>query len=80
MKKWFEPLSTAWVGVVTHKLRSFLTILDFTPQEIRFLVKLAADLKAAKYAGTERPRLRGKNIALIFEKSSTRTRSGFEVA
>jgi ornithine carbamoyltransferase len=60
--------------------RSFLKLLDFTPQEIRFLLKLAADLKAAKYAGYEQPRLKGKNIAIIFEKSSTRTRVSFEVA
>ncbi|MFI6519596.1 ornithine carbamoyltransferase [Spirillospora sp. NPDC050679] len=60
--------------------RSFLKELDFTPQEFKFLVDLAADLKAAKYAGTERPRLTGKNIALIFEKTSTRTRCAFEVA
>ncbi len=60
--------------------RSFLKLLDFTPDEIRFLLRLAASLKAAKAAGTEQPRLRGKNIALIFEKDSTRTRSGFEVA
>lgn len=60
--------------------RSFLTLLDFTPAEIRFLLVLAAQLKAAKQAGTEQPRLRGKNIALIFEKDSTRTRAGFEVA
>jgi ornithine carbamoyltransferase len=60
--------------------RSFLTLSDFTPREIRFLLKLAADLKAAKYAGTEIPKLQGKNIALIFEKDSTRTRVGFEVA
>ncbi len=65
---------------VNLRNRSFLSLLDFTPREIRFLVKLAADLKAAKYAGTERPRLCGKTIALIFEKPSTRTRSGFEVA
>jgi ornithine carbamoyltransferase len=62
------------------KNRSFLKIADFTPQEISFLLQLAADLKAAKYAGTERPRLQGKNIALIFEKDSTRTRIAFEVA
>lgn len=62
------------------KNRSFLTLRDFTPKEITFLLKLAADLKAAKYAGTERPVLQGKDIALIFEKSSTRTRVGFEVA
>ncbi|MFI2608557.1 ornithine carbamoyltransferase [Kitasatospora sp. NPDC018619] len=60
--------------------RHFLKELDFTPQEFRFLVDLAAALKAAKYAGTEQPRLRGKNIALIFEKTSTRTRCAFEVA
>jgi ornithine carbamoyltransferase len=60
--------------------RHFLKELDFTPQEFRFLVDLAAGLKAAKYAGTEQPRLRGKNIALIFEKTSTRTRCAFEVA
>jgi len=60
--------------------RSFVKLLDFTPQEIRFLLKLSADLKAAKYGGYEKPRLCGKNIALIFEKSSTRTRTSFEVA
>src|SRR6188508_1295858 len=60
--------------------RSFLKLLDFSPQEIRFLLKLAADLKAAKYGGYEQPRLAGKNIALIFEKTSTRTRTAFEVA
>ncbi|MBO0789421.1 MAG: ornithine carbamoyltransferase, partial [Ktedonobacteraceae bacterium] len=53
---------------------------DFSPQEISYLLQLAADLKAAKYAGTEVPRLQGKNIALIFEKDSTRTRIAFEVA
>jgi len=62
------------------KNRSFLTLNDFTGEEIRFLLELAADLKAAKYTGTEQPMLRGKAIALIFEKSSTRTRVGFEVA
>ncbi|MBZ0122468.1 MAG: ornithine carbamoyltransferase [Roseovarius sp.] len=60
--------------------RHFLTLRDFTPEEIGFLLKLAADLKAAKYAGTEVPLLRGREIALIFEKDSTRTRVGFEVA
>jgi ornithine carbamoyltransferase len=60
--------------------RSFLKELDFTPDELRFLLKLSADLKAAKYGGYEQPRLRGKNIALIFEKASTRTRVAFEVA
>ncbi len=62
------------------KGRHFLTLRDFTPVEIGFLLKLSADLKAAKYAGTEVPLLRGKEIALIFEKDSTRTRVGFEVA
>ena len=65
---------------VNLRHRSFLKLLDFTPDEIRFLLKLAADLKAAKYGGYERPRLVGKNIALIFEKTSTRTRCAFEVA
>jgi ornithine carbamoyltransferase len=60
--------------------RHFLTLLDFTPQEIRFLLDLAFTLKKAKYNGTEVPRLKGKNIALIFEKSSTRTRCAFQVA
>ena len=60
--------------------RDLLTLRDFTPEEIGFLLKLSADLKAAKYAGTEQPRLQGKNIALIFEKDSTRTRISFEVA
>ncbi len=62
------------------KNRSFLTLRDFTPTEIAFLLKLSADLKAAKYAGTEVETLKGKEIALIFEKNSTRTRVGFEVA
>jgi ornithine carbamoyltransferase len=60
--------------------RSFVKELDFTPEELKFLLKLSADLKAAKYGGYEVPRLRGKNIALIFEKTSTRTRCAFEVA
>ncbi|MCL4264968.1 MAG: ornithine carbamoyltransferase [Anaerolineae bacterium] len=60
--------------------RNFLKELDFTPEELRFLLKLSADLKAAKYGGYEQPRLKGKNIALIFEKTSTRTRCAFEVA
>ena len=60
--------------------RHFLKLLDFTPEEIKFLLDLAFDLKKAKYAGTEQQKLRGKNIALIFEKSSTRTRCAFEVA
>ncbi len=60
--------------------RNFVKLLDFTPPEIGFLLKLAADLKAAKYGGYEQPRMVGKNIALIFEKDSTRTRCAFEVA
>jgi ornithine carbamoyltransferase len=60
--------------------RSFVKELDFTPEELKFLLKLSADLKAAKYGGFERQRLKGKNIALIFEKTSTRTRCAFEVA
>ncbi|WP_217543306.1 ornithine carbamoyltransferase [Vibrio metschnikovii] len=60
--------------------RNFLKLLDFTPQEIQFLLSLAADLKRAKYAGTEQKTLLGKNIAIIFEKASTRTRCAFEVA
>jgi ornithine carbamoyltransferase len=60
--------------------RSFVKLLDFTPQEIKFLLDLSMDLKKAKYGGYEKPRLSGKNIALIFEKDSTRTRCAFEVA
>lgn len=60
--------------------RNFLTLLDFTPKEINFFLDLARDLKRAKYTGTEEARMKGKNIALIFEKSSTRTRCAFEVA
>lgn len=60
--------------------RSFLKLLDFTGDDLRFLLRLAVSLKQAKSTGTERPLLRGKNIALIFEKDSTRTRSAFEVA
>ncbi|WP_030774013.1 ornithine carbamoyltransferase [Streptomyces sp. NRRL F-2664] len=62
------------------KGRSFLKELDFTAAEFRGLVELAADLKAAKKAGVEQQHLRGRNIALIFEKTSTRTRCAFEVA
>ncbi len=62
------------------KNKHFLKLLDFTPKEIKFLLELSADLKKAKYAGTETQKLQGKNIALIFEKSSTRTRCAFEVA
>lgn len=60
--------------------RSYLTLIDYTPRQIRYLLDLSRDLKRAKYAGTEMPRLTGKNIALIFEKTSTRTRCAFEVA
>ncbi len=60
--------------------RNFLKLLDFTPKEINFLLDLSADLKKAKYTRTEKPTLTGKNIALIFEKSSTRTRCAFETA
>ena len=60
--------------------RSFLKELDFTARELEHLLKLSSALKTVKYAGTEVPRLRGKEIALIFEKTSTRTRSAFEVA
>lgn len=60
--------------------RNFLKLLDFDPKEIKFLLDLSADLKKAKYAGTEQKKLKDKNIALIFEKSSTRTRCAFETA
>ncbi len=60
--------------------RSLLDLKDFPPRAIRFLLDLAAELKRSKYAGNELPRLKGKNIALIFEKASTRTRCAFEVA
>ncbi|HVW51257.1 MAG TPA: ornithine carbamoyltransferase [Trinickia sp.] len=60
--------------------RSYLTLIEYTPRQIRYLLDLSRDLKRAKYTGTEVPRLTGKNIALIFEKSSTRTRCAFEVA
>ena len=60
--------------------RSFLRLLDFTEKEIRYLLDLSRDLKRAKYSGTERQTLKGKNIVLIFEKDSTRTRCSFETA
>jgi ornithine carbamoyltransferase len=60
--------------------RSVLTLDDLSPSEIRFLLALASELKSAKRSGTERQLLAGRNIALIFEKDSTRTRTGFEVA
>jgi ornithine carbamoyltransferase len=62
------------------KNRSFLKEIDFTPAELRYLLRLSEALKLARYAGTEGQRLQGREIALIFEKTSTRTRSAFEVA
>ncbi len=62
------------------KNRNFVKELDFTPTEMKFLLDLSTALKTAKYAGTEQPQLSGKNIALMFEKTSTRTRAAFEVA
>jgi ornithine carbamoyltransferase len=60
--------------------RSFVKEMDFAPDELRYLLALAAELKAAKKSGTEKPQLTGRHIALIFEKTSTRTRTAFEVA
>ena len=65
---------------VNLKGRSFLTLMDFTPEEIRYLLDLAKDLKAKKKAGIKGTLLAGKNIVLLFEKTSTRTRCSFEVA
>jgi len=65
---------------VNLKGRSFLTLKDFTPDEIRYLLKLAANLKDKKRAGIRGKTLEGKNIVLLFEKASTRTRCSFEVA
>jgi len=65
---------------VNLRNRHFLKLLDFTPEEIKYLLDLAAALKKQKKDGTEIRKLSGKNIALIFEKSSTRTRCAFEVA
>ncbi|MBE6034455.1 MAG: ornithine carbamoyltransferase [Clostridiales bacterium] len=65
---------------VNLKGRSFLTLMDFTPEEIRYLLDLAHDLKAKKRAGIEGTALKGKNVVLLFEKTSTRTRCAFEVA
>ncbi|MBP5166625.1 MAG: ornithine carbamoyltransferase [Oscillospiraceae bacterium] len=65
---------------VDLKGRSFLTLMDYTPEEIRYLLELAAALKAEKKAGIRKKRLEGKNIVLLFEKTSTRTRCAFEVA
>jgi len=65
---------------VNLKGRSLLTLADFTPEEIRYLLDLSRDLKAKKRAGIKNDLLRGKNVVLIFEKTSTRTRCAFEVA
>ncbi|SKA86518.1 ornithine carbamoyltransferase [Clostridium sp. USBA 49] len=62
------------------KNRSFLTLMDYSPDEIKFLLDLSSELKKAKYGGYEKQKLKGKNIALLFEKDSTRTRCAFEVA
>ena len=62
------------------KGRNFLTLKDFTPEEITYMIDLAAELKAKKEAGELHEYYKGKNIALIFEKTSTRTRCAFEVA
>lgn len=62
------------------KGRSLMTLLDFSPREIQYLLDLSRDLKRAKYAGNEKKVLEGKNIALLFQKTSTRTRCAFEVA
>ncbi|ADH91473.1 ornithine carbamoyltransferase [Ancylobacter novellus DSM 506] len=60
--------------------RSLLTVQDYTQREFQFLLDLARDLKRAKYSGTEQPHLKGREVVLIFEKTSTRTRCAFEVA
>ena len=65
---------------VNLKGRSFLTLMDFTPEEIRYMLDLAHDLKAKKRAGIHNEVLKGKNVVLLFEKTSTRTRCAFEVA
>lgn len=65
---------------VNLKGRSFLTLMDFTPEEIRYMLDLAHDLKAKKRAGIYNDVLKGKNVCLLFEKTSTRTRCAFEVA
>ena len=65
---------------INLKGKHFLKLLDYSPEEIQFLLSLSVDLKKAKYAGSEQQKLKGRQIALIFEKSSTRTRCAFEVA
>ncbi len=74
--------STILLKIMSINLRNrnFLKLLDFRPDEIKYLLDLAAELKKSKKNGTENQKLKGKNIALIFEKSSTRTRCAFEVA
>jgi ornithine carbamoyltransferase len=77
-------LATEFKGEITMgfnlRNRSFLKLIDFSKRDLTYILDLARDLKRAKYAGTEVQLLRGKNIALIFEKASTRTRCAFEVA
>ena len=68
------------IFMVNLKGRNFLKLLDFTPEEIQYLLDLAAELKEKKKKGVLHDTLRGKNVALIFEKTSTRTRCSFEVA
>jgi len=65
---------------VNLRNRNFITLKDFSKNEILYFLDLSRDLKRAKYTGNEQQKLKGKNIALIFEKSSTRTRCAFEVA
>ncbi|MBO7214689.1 MAG: ornithine carbamoyltransferase, partial [Clostridia bacterium] len=65
---------------MNFKNRHFLKLLDYTPEEIEYLLNLSAELKAEKKAGVDQKVFRGKNVALIFEKTSTRTRCAFEVA
>ena len=71
---------SSFFGAVDLKGRSFLTIMDFTPEEIRYMLDLAKELKVKKKAGVKGDTLAGKNIVLLFEKTSTRTRCAFEVA
>ena len=65
---------------INLKGKSFLTLMDLTPQEIRYLLDLGHDLKTKRRAGVCEPTLKGKHIVLLFEKTSTRTRCSFEVA
>jgi ornithine carbamoyltransferase len=77
---WSTPRRRGEPTMFNLRNRSFLKEIDFAPRELRFLLQLAEAVKVAKYAGSEVKRLDGKEIALIFEKTSTRTRSAFEVA